>query len=124
MTNPTLVKRPPTRLYEVRTVHGQTYRAEGDVIESGDGWFTLWADQFTLALRVPEADVRAVRQVADIEAESDYAESDLASLLDTVSRVREVATRLLTDDPVENPVQATTTAGLRIREALGEWATT
>lgn len=65
MAEATLLKRPPTRLYEVRTVHGEAYRAEGDVIESGGGWFTLWADQFTLALRVPEADIRAVRQVSE-----------------------------------------------------------
>lgn len=64
------VQRPPTRLYEVRTVHGEAYYAEGDVIESGDGWFTLWADQFTLALRVPEADIRAVRQMDQAELET------------------------------------------------------
>lgn len=64
------IQRPPTRLYEVRTVHGEAYWAEGDVIESGDGWFTLWADQFTLALRVPEADIRAVRQVDPAELDA------------------------------------------------------
>jgi len=71
------VQRPPTRLYEVRTVHGEAYYAEGDVIESGDGWFTLWADQFTPALRVPEADIRAVRQVDQAELET-AAENDSA----------------------------------------------
>lgn len=71
------VQRPPTRLYEVRTVHGEAYCAEGDVIESGDGWFTLWADQFTPALRVPEADIRAVRQVDQAELETE-AEKDRA----------------------------------------------
>ncbi|MGW1949056.1 hypothetical protein ACWCRC_32630 [Streptomyces sp. NPDC001940] len=67
-----IVKRPPTRLYEVRTVHGEAYHAQGDVIESGDGWFTLWADEFALALRIPEADIRAVRQI-------DIAELDTAA---------------------------------------------
>ncbi|MFE4671410.1 hypothetical protein [Streptomyces sp. NPDC056723] len=66
-----IVKRPPTHLYEVRTVHGEAYHAKGDVIESGDGWFTLWADESALALRVPEADIRAVRQI-------DIAELDTA----------------------------------------------
>lgn len=69
LNTPTYVERPPTRMYEVRTTHGGAYRAEGDIIESGDGWFTLWADEFTLALRVPEADVRAVRMVPDGELE-------------------------------------------------------
>lgn len=86
MTEPTQVQRPPTRLYEVRTIHGEAYRAEGDVIESGDGWFTLWADESTLALRIPEADIRAVRQV--------YPEEDLAAdahgAATSEDRVREV----------------------------------
>lgn len=64
------VLRPLVRLYEVRTVHGEAYWAEGDVIESGDGWFTLWAGPSELSLRVPEADIRAVRQVdiAELDA--------------------------------------------------------
>lgn len=66
---PTIIQRPPTRVYEVHTTHGDIYRAEGDVIESGDGWFTLWGNQFTLALRVPEADVRVVRTVVELDAE-------------------------------------------------------
>lgn len=226
MTDPTLVKRPPARLYEVRTIHGEAYHAEGDIIESGDGWFTLWADQLTLALRIPEADIRAVRQIVEgelassIQTELDSrltalvrralgiqlgegeAPPEYSELLATacrellkseevreklrgdrerlteqveearnwarhgyeigqrhcgwsdhgvapawltegwpphidscehlkqaaeydtaLTRVREVASRLLTDDPVDNPVQATTNAGLRIREALGKWAT-
>lgn len=67
------VQRPPARVYEVRTTHGGIYRAEGDVIESGDGWFTLWADFPTaaLALRVPEADVRVVRAIDDAELEAE-----------------------------------------------------
>lgn len=68
-------KIPPVRLYEVRTAHGEAYRAGGDVIEQGDGWFTLWGDYSTgvIALRVPEADIRAVRQVAEgqLEAEAE-----------------------------------------------------
>lgn len=67
-------KVPPARLYEVRTAHGEVYCAEGDVIEQGDGWFTLWADHHSgeLSLRVPEADIRAVRQ-------TDLAELDAAA---------------------------------------------
>ncbi|MCX5365965.1 hypothetical protein OG864_45525 [Streptomyces sp. NBC_00124] len=68
-------KIPPVRLYEVRTAHGEAYRAGGDVIEQGDGWFTLWADHHSgeLSLRVPEADIRAVWQtdLAELEAEAE-----------------------------------------------------
>ncbi|MET9517400.1 hypothetical protein [Streptomyces sp. NPDC002994] len=42
-----------------------TYRAEGDAIEQGDGWFTLWADEMVIALRLPEADIRSIRAVVD-----------------------------------------------------------
>lgn len=63
----TSVQRPPKVLYEVRTRHGEEYRAEGDVIECGDGWLTLWGDQLTISLRIPEADVRALRRVDDWE---------------------------------------------------------
>lgn len=65
MTAPstTEVQRPPMALYEVRTCHREIYRVEGDWIEQGDGWFTLWSDDRTLALRVPEADLRSVRRV-------------------------------------------------------------
>lgn len=59
------LQRPPTRLYEIRTAHGETYRVHGDAIESGDGWFTLWTDDATLALRLPSADIRVVRQVPE-----------------------------------------------------------
>ncbi|MCX5335485.1 hypothetical protein [Streptomyces sp. NBC_00140] len=73
-------KIPPVRLYEVRTAHGEAYRAGGDVIEQGDGWFTLWADHHSgeLSLRVPEADIRAVRQtdLAELEAAAESAAFD------------------------------------------------
>lgn len=59
------VERPPTRTYEVRTCHNQAYCAEGDVIETRDGWLTIWADEHTVALRIPEADIRALRQLDD-----------------------------------------------------------
>jgi hypothetical protein len=78
----TEIQRPPTRLYEVRTVHGEAYWAEGDVIESNGGWFTLWADQLTLALRVPEADIRAVRQVDPDELEAQAEERSGSALLE------------------------------------------
>lgn len=78
----TEIQRPPTRLYEVRTVHGEAYWAEGDVIESSDGWFTLWADQLTPALRVPEADIRAVRQVDPDELEAQAEERSEPALLE------------------------------------------
>jgi len=90
------VQRPPTRLYEVRTVHGEAFHAEGDVIESGDGWFTLWADQHTLALRVPETDIRAVRQVGEdeLEAQAEEFESGLRqernALMDLLEGVRQL----------------------------------
>jgi hypothetical protein len=70
LSTTTVVQRPPTALYEVRTIHGEAYCAEGDVIEQGDGWFTLWADAGTVALRVPEADIRAVRHITDGELET------------------------------------------------------
>ena len=82
----TLVQRPPTRLYEIRTVHGEAYWAEGDVIESGDGWFTLWAGPYELSLRVPEADIRAVRQV-DL-AEVDAAEEQRQLMAEQLEEAR------------------------------------
>lgn len=71
------VSRSPVRLYEVRTVHGEAYLAEGDVIESGDGWFTLWAGRSELSLRVPEADIRVVRQVdiAELDTTTETAQA-------------------------------------------------
>lgn len=61
------VKRPPVVLYEVATNRpdGGTflYRVEGDVIEQGDGWLTIWGDALTVALRIPEADLRHIRRV-------------------------------------------------------------
>ncbi|MFE7237170.1 hypothetical protein [Streptomyces sp. NPDC057580] len=65
------VARPPLTLYEVRTTHGEAYWAEGDVIEQGDGWFTLWASEMVMALRLPEADIRAVRSVTEGEREAE-----------------------------------------------------
>lgn len=64
--------RTPPRLYEIRTAHGGTYRAEADTFESGDGWLTLWADYRAghLALRIPETDVRVLRAVDEAELES------------------------------------------------------
>jgi len=76
-SNAAPVLRPPVRLYEVRTVHGEAYFAEGDVIESGDGWFTLWAGRSELSLRVPEADIRVVRQVdiAELDTTTETAQA-------------------------------------------------
>lgn len=83
------VQRPPIRLYEVRTVHGESYWAEGDTIESGDGWFTLWAGELELSLRIPEADIRAVRQV-DI-AELDAAAESEQGLMEQLAEARQWA---------------------------------
>lgn len=84
-SNAAAVSRPPIRMYEVRTVHGEAYSAEGDVIESGDGWFTLWAGRSELSLRIPEADIRAVRQVdiaeLDAAAEAPRPDPELADLV-------------------------------------------
>lgn len=74
--NDSNVSRPPVALYEVRTCHSEAYWAEGDVIEQADGWFTLWGDAFTLALRVPEADIRAIRQVDPAELHDDHGSDD------------------------------------------------
>ncbi|MFD4830114.1 hypothetical protein ACFWPV_09705 [Streptomyces uncialis] len=63
----TNVSRPPTALYEVATKEGDSFRAEGDAIEQGDGWFTLWTADSTLALRLPEGDIRYVRAVSPSE---------------------------------------------------------
>lgn len=75
-------ERPPTRLYEVRTANGEAYIAEGDVIESGNGWFTLWADDSTIALRIPEVDLRAVRQTSTDELEAQTEERGRSALLE------------------------------------------
>jgi hypothetical protein len=68
--NSAAVARPPLTLYEVRTIHSESYWAEGDVIERGDGWFTLWASERVLALLLPTADIRAVRSVTEGEQEA------------------------------------------------------
>lgn len=62
-TPTTLVARPPKAKYEIRTRDGSTYEAVGDVIEQGDGWFTLWADDMTVAIRLPEAELYVMRHV-------------------------------------------------------------
>jgi hypothetical protein len=59
------VDRPPSRLYEVRTIHGEAYWADGDVIEQDADWLTIWGDEMAIALRVPTADLRALR-IADV----------------------------------------------------------
>ncbi|WP_030917263.1 hypothetical protein [Streptomyces sp. NRRL B-24720] len=73
------VARPPLTLYEVRTTHGEAYWAEGDVIEQGDGWFTLWASEMVIALRLPEADIRAVRSVTEGEREAESGSERLSN---------------------------------------------
>lgn len=89
MADSTNVQRPPVRLYEVRTVHGEAYWAEGDLIESSDGWLTLWSGPLEISLRVPEADIRAVRQ-ADI-AELDAAAEAEQSLTEQLEEARQWA---------------------------------
>ena len=86
------VSRPPSRLYEVRTCHSGAYRAEGDVIESGEGWLTLWSDEQTIALRIPEADVRSLRQVDSYEDDLPGAEPL------SEQRVRELIGQALADE--------------------------
>lgn len=66
-----VIRRPTLTMYEVRTVHGDAYRAEGDVVEQGDGWFSLWTPDLILALRLPEGDIRAVRAVGEDELHPD-----------------------------------------------------
>jgi hypothetical protein len=67
---PLILQRPSTRLYETRTIHGEVYIAEGNVIEHSNGWLTLWADTGTVALRLPETDIRAVRHITDDELDA------------------------------------------------------
>ena len=51
----TTVRRPPAVAYDIRLHDGTTYHATGSYFESGDGWFTLWHDDLTVVIRVPEA---------------------------------------------------------------------
>lgn len=116
--------RPPMTFYEVRTCHGEAYRAEGDVIEQGDGWFTLWADDLTIALRIPEADIRAIRRVneededAVREALDGGPEAKPGTSDDDEGHPEQPPDR--TDEEVlRDQLYATQTALRRISEALG-----
>jgi hypothetical protein len=123
------VNRPPTAQYEVHTAHGEIYLAEGDVIEQGGGWFTLWTDELVAALRVPEADIRAVRQVieGEWEARGDAETVDYGELLEAMRRTLgiepsagapDIASALLTACRELEKSEAARTYLLRDRECL------